>query len=197
MSGVRAPRRRYEPVPDEEEKIIEDGIAVGDAVEEVGDEVEEVGEEVEAVAGASGGVVSEEWVLPASVEGLEAVILREAVYGGCLVELRRVLRERGELDQLREREIAREIRYVRARLYEYGLRLARLGGCRNPRFAVVKRLCELLSNPPRWAVTESVEGAENPAVLLQLLKRYLPSCYEAVTGRAAAREDYGLRALSV
>ncbi len=195
MGGGRA-RRRYEPVNDEK---VEYEVELVEGVDElVGAEVEEI-EDVEVV-GPGEGVVSSidssSWLLPRSVKAIELLVLREAVYGGCLVELRRKLRELGELDDYRLKEINREIAFIRSRLYELGLHLETLTGCRR-QSGLIAKLCEWVrSHGPRYASVR--RGADNPQLLLYLLKLYLPDCYRLVTGEARVKggEDYGLRALS-
>ncbi len=176
LGGGRA-RKRFE-------KVVEEYEAVDTGFEEVGEDAEPVTDEYEAVAEEYEIVPTERLAekLETDARILARLAENEAIYAECLVELRDRLRRLGELDDFRRREIERELRYVRARLYRYALEAKAIGACNTS--PVLVELCERISRsgPPSY-VGRIESGAENPAIILMLMRRYLPHCYERIAGR--------------
>ncbi len=174
LGGGRA-RRRLEPVGEDYEPA-EAESPVTDEVEEV--EPDDQPAEDEEVVGGPAAHAGDPGV---TLEALASMARREAVYGSCLVELRDKLRRAGELDGFRAKVIAEEVRRVRSRLRSYGAYALTLSGsCDAVPDPVLRELCR--EAEASGAAPAPHNGAQEPWVVLSLLRRYHPQCYRLVAG---------------
>jgi len=121
------------------------------------------------------------WVLPDTYTGLEKLAQTWGRNAQCLIELREELRRNGLLYPGLERDIAREIRAERAKLYMVGLKvLSMAGNCSQVPSQLLRKLCEYASTaPPKYVweiITRGTSGARRPDIILSYMCRYKREC---------------------